>query len=110
MDPKDIPAGVRAVETLDPDGDIHVRLSHEVDLDDLLLWLAAWRTDDEDPADWWEYHGDYPTNLGPDFARELAVGRYRSMPCLCGEGHKHDVLPVAEGKSERGSYLGVMTR
>lgn len=104
------PDGVRRVETLAPEGDIHVRLTHEVDLDDLLLCIAADqpRIFERDDEDWWE--GDYPTRIGWESDREVLVGRFRSMFCVCGEGHSHDIWPVDEDQNQRGSYLGVMTR
>lgn len=101
--------GVRKIERLDPDGHILVSLSEEVDLDELLLHLAAegYEQPDYDEAE------DEPTAITRRhewWSDELEVGRYRNIPCFCGEGHTYDVRAVSEGANQRGSYLGVMTR
>lgn len=100
--------GVRKVERLDPDGQLFVSLTEEVDLDDLLLHLLM------------EGHGEVYSELGIDFptalfdkewqSPQVDVGRYRNVPCHCGDEHAYDVRTVSEGANQRGSYLGVMTR
>lgn len=100
--------GVRAVDVLDPDGSIFVRLAEEVDLDDLLLYLLGEGYCFE--IDRWEEPDDFPTRLGGvgAWGQEVTVGRFRVMPCICGEGHSWDVMQHNEGQSERGTFLGVM--
>ncbi|MEV7962371.1 hypothetical protein [Oerskovia paurometabola] len=102
--------GVRKIERLDPDGQVFVSLAEEVDLDDLLLHLLA------------EGHGepylafpggpDMPTALSDQdwMDPEVIVGRFRKVPCGCGDDHTYDVWPVDDDENPRGSYLGVMTR
>ncbi len=92
---------VRMIEQLEPGGQIHVGLAREVDLDDLLLHLLA----GEDLGRHWE---DEPTRLAE--WPEVEVGRFRKVPCGCGEGHTYDVWPVGNDENPRGSYLGAMTR
>lgn len=96
--------GLRKVEWLDPDGNIHAALTKEVDLDDLMLELAA-----ADPYDEMEqrFEGDGPTRVYGGGPSELMVGRWRCNPCNCGDDHRYDIAE-AHGKALRGSYLGVM--
>lgn len=93
--------GARKIERLEPDGQIHIHLASEVDLDELLLHLLA----DEELGRHW---ADGPTLLA-DWP-EVNVGRFRKVPCGCGDDHAYDVRTVSEGANQRGSYLGVMTR
>lgn len=96
--------GLRKVEWLDPDGIIHAALTKEVDLDALMLELAA--ADPYDDGDFrWE--GDHPTTIYGGGTHELWVGRWRCNPCVCGDDHAYDVVE-ADGKGLRGSWLGVM--
>ena len=101
--------GVRKVERLDPDGSLLVHLSNEVDLDDLLLHLLQ-----EYGEPYLAFPGgpDMPTALSDQdgLAPEVIVGRWRNVPCGCGEEHAYDVRTVSEGANQRGSYLGVMVR
>lgn len=97
--------GVRKVEWLDPNGNIHVALTKEVDLDDLMLELAA--SDPYEDNDWrWEHD---PATSIPGATGELDVTRWRCNPCACGDYHAYDVAE-AHGKGLRGSYLGLMGR
>ena len=93
--------GVRKVERLEPDGQLFVSLAEEVDLDDLLLHLLA----DEDLGRHWADGSTYLADWS-----EVDVGRYRNVPCHCGDEHAYEVRTVSEGANRRGSYLGVMTR
>ena len=93
--------GVRKIERLEPDGQIHVRLACEVDFDELLLHLLAVEGLGRHWADGPTYLADWP---------ELDAGRFRNVPCHCGDEHAYDVRTVSEGANQRGSYLGVMTR
>lgn len=96
--------GLRKVEWLDPDGNIHAALTEEVDLDDLMLALAA--ADPYDDGDFrWE--GDPVTTVTGAGPGELWVGRWRCNPCNCGDEHCYDIAE-ASGKGLRGSYLGLM--
>lgn len=93
--------GVRKIECLEPDGQTHVRLASEVDLDQLLLHLLAVEGLGRHWADGPTLLADWP---------EVDVGRYRKVPCSCGDDHAYDVWPVGDNRDPRGSYLGVMTR
>ncbi len=97
--------GLRKVEWLDPDGNIHAALTEEVDLDALMLELAA--SDPYSDGDWlWD--DDQPTSITGAGPGELRVGRWRCNPCNCGGGeHRYDIAE-AHGKALRGSYLGLM--
>jgi hypothetical protein len=96
---------VPRVEWLDPDCNIHLRLTEEVDLDLLLMELAMEDPYDEDPP--MHFEDDAPTKISGAWG-EVVVGRWRKQPCACGEYHRYDVVPVALDQNQRGSYLGVM--
>lgn len=100
--------GVRKVEHLDPDGQLFVSLTEEVDLDDLLLRLLA----EEHGEMLTQYDIDFPSTLyAPGWSTgEVDVGRYRTIPCICGEGHTFDVVPVDDEDTKRGTFLGMMAR
>ncbi|MFJ2298125.1 hypothetical protein [Oerskovia paurometabola] len=101
--------GIRKIERLDPSGDLLVHLSKEVDLDGLLLHLL-----EEHGEPYLAFPGgpDMPTALSDQgwVDPEVIVGRWRNVPCGCGEAHAYDVWPVGDHENPRGSYLGVITR
>ena len=102
--------GVRKIERLDPDGQLFASLTEEVDLDALLLHLL-----EEYREPYLAFPGgpDFPTALSDQdwLDPEVIVGRWRTVPCGCGEEHTHDVWPVREHvDNPRGSYLGVMVK
>lgn len=108
----DLMEGVGSVDTIwdceDGNG-ILVRLTQEVDLDDLFVSLAGGYAND---AGVWEY--DDPTTLpGYPFresGRQAQVGWFRKNPCTDGD-HNWDMAFVADDKPQgskaRGAFLGV---
>lgn len=106
--------GVGSIDTIDAyegDSGLLVRLTKEIDLDDLLLHLAAqWATEFEN----WRL--DEPTSLpgysfrGNGDGRVAQVGWFRKAPCNDGE-HSWDMAFVSDekpqGSKARGAFLGV---
>lgn len=105
--------GVGSIDTIydcEAGNGILVRLTKEIDLDDLLLDLAAEQYSD-DPDD---LEDDLPTKLPgyPFYERGLQVdvGWFRKAPCIDGD-HNWDMAFVSrekpEGKQRYGAFLGV---
>lgn len=87
-----------------------VRLTKEIDLDDLLIALLA----NDEVRSYDQRHDDPSTLPGYTFldrGREAEVGWYRKQPCTCGEEHSWDMALVSsekpEGKHAYGAFLGV---
>lgn len=88
-----------------------VRLTKEVDLDELLVQIADRYTGDGWGVDW---HYDDPTTL-PGYpyreeGRQAQVGWFRKQPCTDGD-HSWDMAFVSsekpEGSKAHGAFLGV---
>ncbi|MFC5268425.1 hypothetical protein ACFPJ1_40500 [Kribbella qitaiheensis] len=113
-----LPEGVRRIESIEDSGPLVV-LNHEVDLDQLMLDLAAEGDWDPYSGRTWEDYRDEPTTIwGASYhAPEAMVGWFRNVPavrgnCLCGNGHAFDLFPAStdekpEGNKARGAFLGV---
>ncbi len=104
--------GVGSIDTIydcEAGNGILVRLTKEVDLDDLLTHLAREWIDGD-----FDWRGDDPTTL-PGYAfldkgREAQVGWFRKQVCIDGD-HSWDMGFVSsekpEGKQRYGAFLGV---
>lgn len=104
--------GVGSIDTIydcEAGNGILIRLTEEIDLDDLLIHLAAEHGDEY--GDW---RDDEQTTL-PGYAfldrgRQAQVGWFRKQPCTDGD-HNWDMAFVSsekpEGKRAYGAFLGV---
>lgn len=102
----ELPHDVLGIDTIDESGPF-VGLSREVDLDDLLLVLAAREIRDG----YIDVRQDDETSLPGYESREAKVGWFRKSFCVCGEEHSFDLMHVGdekpEGSKARGAFLGV---
>lgn len=102
---------VRRIDFLDEEGVLACLTGDNTDLDAALLEMAAHESDDpgSDTCAAWE--DDQPTaiaNAAYYWRGEVEVGRFRKQPCVCGMGHKWDLMPVPDGADPRGSFWGVL--
>jgi len=106
--------GVGSIDTIynyDESNGVLVRLTKEIDLDELFLHLLTNPELRSDRGAWF----DDPTTLpGYSFngrGREADVAWFRKQPCTCGEEHSWDMALVSsdkpEGSKARGAFLGV---
>ncbi|HEY9371301.1 hypothetical protein [Streptomyces sp.] len=113
-----LPDGVRRIESIEDSGPI-VSLATEVDLDQLLLEMAAEGDWDPYSGRTWDDYRDEPTSIwgASSHTPEAMVGWFRWLPamrgnCRCGDGHSFDISEVStdekpEGNKARGAFLGV---
>lgn len=106
--------GVGSIDTIydcEAGNGILVRLTKEIDLDDLLVYLANRFGGFDEDGDWFE---DEPTTLpGYPFletGRQAQVGWFRKQVCTDGD-HSWDMAFVSsdkpEGSQRYGAFLGV---
>lgn len=107
--PAYFPDGVAAVTDIEESGPL-IRLTKEVDLDELLVAIAMYQD-----GEVWRYVDDDPTRIhGWEYTIEIAW--YRTQPCNCGEGvhHQWDMAKVSDDKptdkTRYGAFLGVYIR
>jgi hypothetical protein len=105
--------GVRRIDEIEDSGPLVV-LAGEVDLDLLMMELAAMGVVDEFDGRTWEDFRDEPTQIWSAYGQhaEPQVGWFRKQPCRCGGIHRWDIEPVnlddrPTGKARYGAFLAV---
>lgn len=108
-----LPDGVGSIDTIysyDEDNGILVRLTHEVDLDDLFLHLLADLELRSERGAWFDETTALPGYSFVGHDREAQVGWFRKQVCADGD-HNWDMAFVSSDKPEAakryGAFLGV---
>lgn len=106
--------GVRRIDFLDEEGVLACLTGDDTDLDDALLAiLVAERDGGYVEWDDQDDEADRPTRIlhgAYHWRGEVEVGKFRKQPCICGCGHKWDLMPARpdeDGWDARGSFWGV---
>jgi hypothetical protein len=101
-----LPDGVHSIDSIEDAGPL-AHLTKEIDLDDLMLALAA----EYLRNGYIDMRRDEVTSIPGYDGTGATVGWFRKAFCNCGEEHNWDLMHLGdekpEGNKARGAFLGV---